>query len=196
MTVTVKDTHHHLVSYYSLDDAKYRLKTPRDDPVLENRPVSDALLSQKKFKYLNLDDNGEGPSGQMEPSSFSYPGDRQIQYAVKPHRVHPIQVPGMDPYQAFYARAYSAPTAHCTYSQRAPVATAYDQGLAATIYHPQHRPCCQQPGHQLPPYQSQQPRPLYQPQTQHCTAADSNASAAFEHHVSDGARGGQYLRSP
>lgn len=78
MTVTVKNTQHHLVSYYSLNDAKYRLKTPRDDPVLKNQPVSDALLSQKKFKYLNLDHNGEGPSGQMGPSPFSYPGDNQI----------------------------------------------------------------------------------------------------------------------
>ena len=60
MTVIVNNVQHHLVSYYSLDDAKYRLRTPREDPRLKDQPLRDELVQQPRFKFPNLDDAGDG----------------------------------------------------------------------------------------------------------------------------------------
>ena len=74
MTVTVNHVQHHLVSYYSLEDAKHNLRTPRDDPNLKDLRIRDALLNQPKFKFPNLDDAGDGTFDQLEPQQNTYPG--------------------------------------------------------------------------------------------------------------------------
>lgn len=73
MTVTVNNVQHHLVSYYSLDDAKYNLKTPRDDLRLKDLHIRDALMNQPKFKFPNLDDAGDGTFEGIDPQHHGYP---------------------------------------------------------------------------------------------------------------------------
>ncbi|KAL8796067.1 MAG: hypothetical protein Q9195_001643 [Heterodermia aff. obscurata] len=73
MTVTVNGVQHHLVSYYSLTDAKYNLRTPREDNQLKDMPLREELLHQPKFKVQNFDDAGDGAFDQVDNSSTSYP---------------------------------------------------------------------------------------------------------------------------
>lgn len=40
-------------------DAKHKLETPKDDPRLDDIIISRGLLTQKKFKLVNLDDAGD-----------------------------------------------------------------------------------------------------------------------------------------
>ncbi|KAL8658884.1 MAG: hypothetical protein Q9226_000719 [Calogaya cf. arnoldii] len=74
MTVTIKGVQHHLVSYYSLEDAKHKLKTPRDDEQIRQLNLRPELLNQPKFKSQNLDDAGDGTFEQPDTPSqtFSY----------------------------------------------------------------------------------------------------------------------------
>ena len=60
ITVTVGNRQYRLVSYYSLEDAKHNLRTPKDDPRLKDITISQELLKQTKFKFPNLDDAGDG----------------------------------------------------------------------------------------------------------------------------------------
>ena len=73
MTVTVNGVQHHLVSYYSLEDAKYHLSTPREDPRLKDIPLREELLNQPKFKVQNFDDAGDGSFDQADGQQTSYP---------------------------------------------------------------------------------------------------------------------------
>lgn len=73
MTVTVNGVQHHLVSYYSLEDAKYNLRTPRDDPQLKDILLRDELVNQPKFKVQNYDDAGDGAFDQVENPQTPYP---------------------------------------------------------------------------------------------------------------------------
>ena len=69
---------HHLVSYYSLEDVKHNLKTPRDDPRLKNITISQELLSQPQFKYSNLDAAGDGAfenQDMHQNGEYYYPND-------------------------------------------------------------------------------------------------------------------------
>ena len=77
MTVTIKGVQHHLVSYYSLEDAKHRLKTPRDDAQIKDLPLRPELVQQQKFKVQNLDDAGDGTFEQADtsPYSLTYPSN-------------------------------------------------------------------------------------------------------------------------
>ncbi|KAL8834762.1 MAG: hypothetical protein Q9170_003611 [Blastenia crenularia] len=74
MTVTIKGVQHHLVSYYSLEDAKHSLRTPREDEHLKNLNLRPELLQQPKFKFQNLDDAGDGAfeHAEMSQQKFSY----------------------------------------------------------------------------------------------------------------------------
>lgn len=72
MTVVINHVQHHLVSYYSLEDAKYNLRTPRDDPRLQKLRLRDELLHQPKFKFTNFDDAGDGSTDPGEGASTSY----------------------------------------------------------------------------------------------------------------------------
>ena len=72
MTVIVNNVQHHLVSYYSLDDAKYHLKTPREDPRLKDQNLREELLHQPRFKFPNFDDAGDGLLEQLEATANPY----------------------------------------------------------------------------------------------------------------------------
>ena len=73
MTVTVNGVQHHLVSYYSLEDAKYSLRTPREDSQLKDIMLRDELTNQPKFKVQNYDDAGDGAFDQVDSPQTAYP---------------------------------------------------------------------------------------------------------------------------
>lgn len=123
MTVTIKGVQHHLVSYYSLEDAKNNLRTPRDDDQIKNLTLRAELLQQPKFKFQNLDDAGDGAFEHAEgphqsfsyaPNNFdptrSYPmatqslpfmdQSSQYYYASIPPYMSPVHSPNGVPYQA------------------------------------------------------------------------------------------------
>lgn len=108
MTVTIKGVQHHLVSYYSLEDAKSKLRTPRDDDQVKNLTLRPELLQQPKFKFQNLDDAGDGTYEQAEVQhqSFSYPPnnfDLTRPYPVQGHGLpNHGHVPFFDPSQQYY----------------------------------------------------------------------------------------------
>ena len=62
---------YHLVAYYSLEDAKYNLKTPRDDPRLNNITICEELLRQPQFKFPELDDAGDGAFENQDIDQYS-----------------------------------------------------------------------------------------------------------------------------
>ncbi|KAL8771286.1 MAG: hypothetical protein Q9209_003191 [Squamulea sp. 1 TL-2023] len=102
MTVTIKGVQHHLVSYYSLEDAKHKLKTPRDDDQLRNLNLRPELLNQPKFKFQNLDDAGDGTFEQTDTPSqtFSYLPhgvDASRSYSI-PHHGHSAFLEGSSQY--------------------------------------------------------------------------------------------------
>ena len=72
MTVVINNVQHHLVSYYSLDDAKFHLDTPREDPRFKTIQLREELLNQPKFKFPNFDDAGDGTFEPMETVSPTY----------------------------------------------------------------------------------------------------------------------------
>ena len=170
MTVTVQNVQHHLVSYYSLDDAKFKLKTPREDPRLKDLQVGEKLIQQPKFKFPNLDDAGDGSFDQMEGSPIAYPSYYHNGY--DPSRVY--QTPQHMPYpvsQAYpYAGAYAPshpPPAGASYAHMPPTTGSY-QPIAASAHYPQHQSHAQyyqQHGQHVPQYQGQpQQSPQYPPQ--------------------------------
>ena len=73
MTVSVNGVQHHLVSYYSLEDAKYNLRTPREDNQLKDILLREELTNQPKFKVQNYDDAGDGAFDQADSPQTSYP---------------------------------------------------------------------------------------------------------------------------
>ncbi|KAI4223746.1 MAG: hypothetical protein L6R36_005177 [Xanthoria steineri] len=102
MTVTIKGVQHHLVSYYSLEDAKHKLKTPRDDDQIRHLSLRPELLNQPKFKSQNLDDAGDGTYDHSDPSSqtFSYLPptiDASRSYSI-PHHGHSAFLEGSQQY--------------------------------------------------------------------------------------------------
>lgn len=114
MTVVINNVQHHLVSYYSLDDAKYNLETPRDDPRLKDIPLRDELLNQPKFKFPNFDDAGDGAFEQMDGT--------QNQYAYYPQTYDP-------------ARHLSV-AAHGHSSQQEPLGQVYYPGISQYVSQP------------------------------------------------------------
>lgn len=161
MTVTVQNVQHHLVSYYSLEDAKHGLKTPREDPRLKDQQIRDSLINQPKFKFLNLDDAGDGTFDQMEGSPNAYAGYYQNGY--DPSRMYAgqqYQVPMSQGYQ--YAGVYAPthpPPSGVSYAHVPPASSAYHHQVAASHY----------PQHQHPQYYQTQGHSQYQshPQASH-----------------------------
>lgn len=96
MTVVINNVQHHLVSYYSLEDAKYNLETPRSDPRLKDIHLREELLNQPKFKFPNYDDAGDGGMEQIDavqqhsygyyPTAFET--TRQLTMAPHGHSTH------------------------------------------------------------------------------------------------------------
>ncbi|MCJ1276950.1 hypothetical protein MMC21_004758 [Puttea exsequens] len=149
MTVTVQNVQHHLVSYYSLEDAKYNLKTPRDDTHLRSLQIRPALLNQPKFKFPNLDDAGDGAYESMDPSQHGYPGgyypngyDAPRMYAPNPNIHHPQVSSPMGPYHpGAYAPSNPPPTTQAF----APIAsTTSSYAPSGTVQYPQHQGIGQQ----------------------------------------------------
>ncbi|KAL8933640.1 MAG: hypothetical protein Q9211_005670 [Gyalolechia sp. 1 TL-2023] len=102
MTVTIKGVQHHLVSYYSLEDAKRNLRTPRDDDQIKNLTLRPELLQQPKFKFQNLDDAGDGAFEHADgpQQSFTYATS-----SFDPTRSYPMStqsLPFMDPSSQYY----------------------------------------------------------------------------------------------
>lgn len=143
MTVTVQNVQHHLVSYYSLDDAKNNLSTPREDPALRDLQIRDSLLNQAKFKFPNLDDAGDGTYEQPEGLVAQYPTyyqnghDAPRVYAPNPAIHHPPQVSAsMGPYPGAYAPSHPPSTGH-SYAAIAPTTSSY--ASAGPVHYPQHQ---------------------------------------------------------
>lgn len=96
MTVQINGVHHHLVSYYSLEDAKHHLRTPRDDPRFKGLKLRDELLNQPKFKFPNIDDAGDGSlDSAMDPvygyATVAIPYDnshRPLSVSTQGHHTH------------------------------------------------------------------------------------------------------------
>lgn len=161
MTVTVHTVQHHLVSYYSLEDAKHNLRTPREDPRLKDLPIRDPLLNQPKFKFPNLDDAGDGTYEQIEGSQNvpiqyypqngydgrMYPPNSALQ---SPHVSSPIGF--HTPYAPSHPPSTSPP-----FASIAPSTSTYALGPAS---YPQH----QQPHGQYAPHFKQEGVPQYQGQ--------------------------------
>ena len=141
MTVTVRNVQHHLVSYYSLEDAKFSLKTPRDDPRLKDLQISDALIKQPKFKFPNLDDAGDGTFESMEGPAGQYGGYYPSAGAAGYATAH-------YPYQYSASVGYAHPGAyapahppHQAYTTMPPTNPLYAQSAG---HYAQHHPSYQQ----------------------------------------------------
>ncbi|KAK4690763.1 Gti1/Pac2 family transcription factor, partial [Lecanoromycetidae sp. Uapishka_2] len=157
MTVTVQSVQHHLVSYYSLDDAKFNLKTPREDPALRDLQIRDTLLNQPKFKFPNLDDAGDGTYEQTEGLQNQYPSYYQNGYeaprvyAPNPNVHHPTQVSSpIGPYPGVYAPSHPPSSGH-GYAAIAPTTSSYSS--TGSMQYPQHQPYTHL--NQQPHYQAQ-----------------------------------------
>ncbi len=156
MTVTVNHVQHHLVSYYSLEDAKHNLRTPRDDPHLKDLRIRESLLNQPKFKFPNLDDAGDGTYEQLEQHN-PYQG-----YAFNgydPTRMYPAmqmsQVSSPMGYQGGVYAPSHPPSTSPGYASIAPTTSGY----ATAVHYSQHNPLTPQHPYshlnQPPQYQSQ-----------------------------------------
>ena len=88
MTVTVNGIQHHLVSYYSLEDAKHNLIKPKDDSRFAGLQLREELLHQPKFKVQNIDDTGDGAFDQVDSQqvNYAYP---QTSFQPMPQRSFP-----------------------------------------------------------------------------------------------------------
>ncbi|KAI4113713.1 MAG: hypothetical protein LQ345_005367 [Seirophora villosa] len=187
MTVTIKGVQHHLVSYYSLEDAKHNLRTPREDDQIKGLTLRPELLQQPKFKFQNLDDAGDGTYEQAESShqSFSYvPAgyDPTRSYPIANHglpffdpsqqyyypNTPPYLTPAQTPNGASYASTANSPATYATTASASTSAyTANQSHLMGSPYnaqllqnHPHHHP------HQQSHYQHQQQQQQQQQQHQ------------------------------
>ena len=59
ITIAIGGTAYHMVCYYTVDDARDRLTTPRGDPLLQVIIPHVILSRQPKFKWLDFDDPGD-----------------------------------------------------------------------------------------------------------------------------------------
>ena len=171
MTVTVHNVQHHLVSYYSLEDAKHTLRTPRDDPRLKDLPIREALLNQPKFKFPNLDDAGDGSYEQMDGSQNAYAQYYQPNgYDARMYPPNPAlqtsQVSSPIGFHPAYAPSHP-PSTSPGYASIAPSTSSYTSMTLGPVPYPQHQPHGQYPPHfkqeGVPQYQGQPPQhPQYQ----------------------------------
>ena len=163
MTVTVNHVQHHLVSYYSLEDAKHNLRTPRDDPHLKDLRIRDSLLNQPKFKFPNLDDAGDGTYEQLEGQQNPYQGYGYTN-GYDPTRMYPgiqaTQVSSPMGYQAGVYAPSHPPSTSSAYASIAPTTSGY----GSVVQYPQHASLTSQhPYSQL----NQQPQYHGQPANHH-----------------------------
>ncbi|KAL9601890.1 MAG: hypothetical protein Q9219_002243 [cf. Caloplaca sp. 3 TL-2023] len=191
MTVTIKGVQHHLVSYYSLEDAKHNLRTPREDDQIKNLSLRPELLQQPKFKFQNLDDAGDGTFEQPETpqQSFSYVPHNFD--ATRPYTISNHGVPYIDPSSQYYytnmspyvtpahsppynamvgTTAAYAPTA--TVSASAPAYASNHSSLVNSPYSPRtSQSHAHHHSHQQPHYQIHQQQQLSSPSGQQMQAS-------------------------
>ncbi|KAI4215109.1 MAG: hypothetical protein LQ351_002424 [Letrouitia transgressa] len=157
MTVTINNVQHHLVSYYSLEDAKHNLKTPRDDPRLKDLPLRPELLHQPKFKFSNFDDAGDGAFEQFDPPQHGFTylpnGYDQLRHFSASNQGHPHRAessqqyyyPGVSQYMApapNSAISYaSIPPNTTTFAPTASLSTSFTSQQAPGLHgqYPQHQ---------------------------------------------------------
>ena len=180
MTVTIKGVQHHLVSYYSLEDAKHQLKTPRDDDQIRNLNLRPELLNQPKFKFQNLDDAGDGTFEQSDTPSHTFPylppgNDGSRSYSI-PHHGHSAFVDGSQQFyypplvpQAWNFLPHTSDGA--PYGTMSTTSSAHTATTSASPYQssPSHMMGSQYApqtprNHNHPPLQSQSPHQLQQQQ--------------------------------
>ncbi|KAL8670863.1 MAG: hypothetical protein Q9168_004623 [Polycauliona sp. 1 TL-2023] len=178
MTVTIKGVQHHLVSYYSLEDAKHKLKTPRDDDQIRHLNLRPELLSQPKFKSQNLDDAGDGAFEQSDTSSqpFSYlpPSiDAARSYSV-PHHGHSAFFEGSQQYYypPMVPQAWGFPPHPqngITYGTMPTASSAHTAAASPSLYHssPNHPLNTQYTSPQYPQNHIHPPLQLQPQQTYH-----------------------------
>ncbi|KAL6719646.1 Global transcription regulator sge1 [Lecanora helva] len=167
MTVSVNHVQHHLVSYYSLEDAKHNLGTPRDDPTLRDLRIREALLNQPKFKYPNFDDAGDGTCEQMEghPNAYAGYGFPTNGYDPRVYASMQIAQQASSPmnFQSVYGPSQQPATTSSGYSSLVPTTSPY----GAAVQYPTQAPMNHQHHYaqmnQQHPYQNQ---PSAQPQFQ------------------------------
>ena len=179
MTVTVNHVQHHLVSYYSLEDVKHNLRTPREDPLLKDLRPRDSLLNQPKFKFPNLDDAGDGTYEQMDGQQNPYPG---YGYAngYDPSRMYPaLQGPQVSSPMGYQAGVYAPahpPATTASYASITPATAGY---VPTVQYAPQHLQQSYAHLGQQPQYQHQAAaHPQNQPQ--HYSGHPQNS---LQHHA-------------
>ena len=178
MTVSVNGVQHHLVSYYSVDDARFNLQTPREDPLFKDIKCRPELLHQSKFKVQNLDDAGDGSFEQLESQQSPYPylatnNQNMRSFGAPTHGQFSPQSPSAYyPSYIPYANNIAIPTsmANATYASMPPTTAAYAPVYSnSTSFVPflqqtpnqiQHYP--QHTHHQIQQYPQQVPH-----QTQH-----------------------------
>ena len=158
MTVTVRNVQHHLVSYYSLDDAKYNLKTPRDDARIKDIVISDPLIKQPKFKFPNLDDAGDGSFESLDGGAGGYPTYYQHPHGggYATHYGYPYATSMGYGHAGVYAPSH--PPTSAAYSSMAPSNTAYATH-ASSYAHPQYQYAYNSQMQQAPQYHSSYAQP-------------------------------------
>lgn len=144
MTVVINNVQHHLVSYYSLEDAKHHLRTPREDARFQDMQLRESLINQPKFKFHNIDDAGDGMLDHMDGASHpyayyhsGYDQTRHLSIGSRGHASHPeashLYYHGM-PHYASQAQASASlvsynplPSTTSTYMPMSSAPTAYSQ---------------------------------------------------------------------
>ena len=148
MTVVINNVQHHLVSYYSLEDAKHHLRTPRDDPRLCDVQLREELLHQPKFKFPNIDDAGDGMLDHMEggpnPYGYYHPGydqSRHLSMGSRGHAPHPESPHVFYPGISHYVSQAQTPTSLVSYNSLPSTSTYISMSSAPTAYaqHHQHQ---------------------------------------------------------
>lgn len=205
MTVVINNVQHHLVSYYSLDDAKHNLETPRDDPRLRDTQLRPELLNQPKFKFQNFDDAGDGSYDQMDQNTAPYgfyaptavyDPSRQQSGAVQGHASsHPDTSPGYYHPAAIAQYPTPSPSYHSNGQQSNPsslpatTSSAYmPMSSTPTAYHAQNhhsQTTHSHPHHGQPANHHQGGSGSHHSQSQSHHQTGHHAQSSFSH-------GGQY----
>ena len=86
MNITMGDRSYQLIAYYSINDAKFHLKTPRDDPWLKDLPIRDSLMVLANSMSSSMDDTGDDGWTETQDSQDIPIHDHQfIHYPQLPH---------------------------------------------------------------------------------------------------------------
>lgn len=197
MTVVINNVQHHLVSYYSVEDAKHSLHTPREDPRLRDITLRDDLLHQSKFKFPNFDDAGDGTLDALDggPNAYAYyhsgyDHSRQLSIGSRGHSSH-LESPSM--YysgMSHYTSQSQTPTGLVSYASLPPTSSAYIPMPPAATTYSQHYPPQQEAQEHAHGAASQsahhqvQSLPHSHPELQHHPTHGLHQGQAFQQHLS------------